>query len=226
MITALSNSTIDRYVYISTASVYRDTADLPVGEEGEKLAGPQPELGPFADYGYNKWLAELSLRDICEKRTIPYTSIRPAIIYGKYNYAPRESYFFDLILDGKPLVMPEGSLALFSFVSVWDVAASILACLERKEAGNRAFNIAGDELVSYQRLWEVFESVTGRTLRREGTTIDRIIREHIPLPFPPDQHLLYGNRLSREVLGMRYTPFVEGMRETWRYYLIGKGIEG
>jgi 2'-hydroxyisoflavone reductase len=110
-------------------------------------------------------------------------------------------------------------------VSVWDVARMILECLEREEAANRAFNAAGDELVSYRRIREVLADVTGRSFRTEGASIERINRDRIPLPFPPDRHLLYANRLSREVLGMRYTSFQEGMRETWRYYLIGKGID-
>jgi 2'-hydroxyisoflavone reductase len=225
MLTSLQDRHVDRYVYVSTASVYRDSTDLPIGEDGRKLDGPQPELGPFAEYGWNKWRGERKLREICGARGIAHVSVRPAIVYGKYNYAPRESYFFDLILAGKGVVIPEKGLALYSFVSVWDVAAVLISCLEGEESKNRAFNAAGNDLVSYGRLCDVLREVTGRDLSVEEAPLERIERERIPLPFPPDTHLLYANGLSRDVLGIGYTPFVEGMRETWRYYLIGKGVD-
>ena len=126
----LPSGSVNHYIYISTTSVYKNTLILPIKEDSEKLTGPQPELGPAAaNYAYNKWQAEQALMEQCRERRIHYTSLRPAIIYGKYNYAPRESYFFDLINQQKIIVVPDNNLALFNFVSVWDVARIILLCL-------------------------------------------------------------------------------------------------
>jgi len=213
-----------QYLYISTASVYAPTAELPVREEAPKLTGPQPELGPFADYAYNKWLAELELQSRCEELDLPYTTIRPAFIYGKYNYAPRESYFFDLIEKNQPIVIPENGLALFSFVSVWDVARIIIGCLGNEAAWHRAFNASAQELVSYLRLVEVFETVTGKNLKVETMPAAEIENRQIPLPFPLDEHLIYAGTLVQRVVNFQYTSLLEGMRETYRYYRIGRGL--
>jgi len=113
--------------------------------------------------------------------SIPYTIIRPAFIYGKYNYAPRENYFFDLIEKGSKIVLPENSLALFSFVSVWDVARIIIGCLETDAALNRAFNASAEELVSYPRLAEVLGIVTGKRLEIETMSTGEIEERRIPL---------------------------------------------
>jgi len=85
---------INHYIYISTTTVYETSLDLPKFEDSPKLSGPMP--GPQGDYGYNKWLTEIELVKQCENKNIPYTIIRPAFVYGQFNYAPRESYFFDL----------------------------------------------------------------------------------------------------------------------------------
>jgi nucleoside-diphosphate-sugar epimerase len=214
-----------QYIYISTASVYDRVHDFPVREDAPKLTGPQPELGQFADYAYSKWRAEEELRKLCESSGLPHTSIRPAFIYGKYNYAPRENYFFDLIVQDEPITIPDKNLALFSFVSAWDVARIILGCIGNSRAYNRAFNASGGELISYERLVEVFEDITGVQLNVQRKPIDEIVDRQIPLPFPLDEHLIYSGTLVQSIMSFEYTPFHEGMAETYRYYRIGRGLK-
>lgn len=218
LMNVLPNNSLKQYIFISTASIYEDTLDLPVKEEAPKLTGPQPELGPAADYGYNKWLAELKLMELCESANIPYTCLRPTIIYGKYNYAPRESYFFDLIKSGQRIVLPDNELALFQFVSVWDVAKIILECIGNQRAFNQAFNLSAEELVSYRRYVQVLEEITGQKISTTVLPVQTIERELIPLPFPLDKHLIYSGTLVQRVLGFEYTPFVEGMKRTYNWY--------
>jgi nucleoside-diphosphate-sugar epimerase len=221
----LPSDEVEQYVYISTASVYDHTLNLPIREDAAKLSGPQPELGPAADYGYDKWRAELTLQEQCSMKGIHHTSIRPAFIYGKYNYAPRESHFFDLLINNEPVVIPENSLALFSFVSVWDVAALTIGCLGNSATYNRAFNASAEELVSYPRLMETLKEVTGISPRITPMSIDEIEARQIPLPFPLDEHLIYDGTLLKGILDFHYTSFHEGMAETYRYYRAGRGLD-
>ena len=219
MLSALDKGRIGHYLYVSTASIYAKTNDLPIKETSPKLDGPQPELGKAADYAYNKWLTELALEKQCRDRGIPHTSIRPTFIYGKYNYAPRESYFFDLIQNGKTIILPENRLALFSFVSVWDVARILGCCIGNQGVLNRAFNVAGDELISYERYVEVLEQIADQKLHIQHMNVDEINRKGIPLPFPLDEHLIYSGAGIRDVLKYEYMPFEEGMRETYKYFV-------
>ena len=162
--------------------------------------------------------------NLAAARDLPHTTVRPAFIYGKYNYAPRESYFFDLIVKGERIIIPEDNLALFSFVYVWDVARIILGCMGNGESFNRAFNASAGEHVSYRRLLEVFEIVTGEELHIETLPLEAIVEQQISLPFPLDEHLIYSGTLVQSIIDFSYTPFVEGMRETYRYYRIGRGL--
>ncbi len=218
VLSALPADSVKHYIYISTASIYEDTLDLPVKEDSPKLSGPQPELGPYADYGHNKWLGELKLMDLARASSIPYTVLRPAIIYGKYNYAPRESYFFDLMRQKKTIVLPDNDMALFQFVSVWDVASIIRRCVGNVKVFGAAFNLAADELICYRRLVEVFEKVSGSRIATRTLSIKTINHLRIPLPFPLDCHLIYSGKLIQEILNFHYTPFATGMQRTYDWF--------
>jgi len=213
-----------QYIYISTASVYAKTNMFPVKEEAPKLEGPQPELGPFADYAFNKLLLEEELTSQCGELGTAWTIIRPAFIYGKYNYAPRENYFFDLIVRNEKVIIPERSLTLFSFVSVWDTARIIIGCAGNEAVFGKPFNVSAEELVSYPMLMDVLREVTSISFNVETKSIETIIHENIPLPFPLDEHLVYDGTLIADTLQFRYTSFLEGMRETYRLYRIGRGL--
>ncbi|MBI2906913.1 MAG: NAD-dependent epimerase/dehydratase family protein [Chloroflexi bacterium] len=209
-------SAVRRYVYISTASVHENSLILPMNEDTPKLTAPLPL--PGGDYAYNKWLTEIKVKELCESRGIPHVSLRPAFIYGAYNYAPRESYFFDLIARDEPIIVPSPPQALFSLVSVWDVANICTRCLENDKVLNSAYIVAAEELVSYDRLTEVLEEITSRKLnvQRQATRI--IETRRIPLPFPLSEHLVYTGELLQKTLDYRYMSFREGMARTYNWF--------
>jgi 2'-hydroxyisoflavone reductase len=64
--------------------------------------------------------------------------------------------------------------------------------------------------------------VTGKNVSTTRLSLEEIERENVPLPFPLDEHLVYSGERIASVLNFRYTPFMEGMKETYRYYLLGR----
>jgi len=211
---------LQHYIFISTTSIYQDSIDIPMKEDAPPLTGRRP--GPHGEYGYNKWLTELKLREICEQKGIAHTSLRPSFIYGKYNYAPRESYFFKLIDENKTIIVPALPQGLFTAASVWDIANVCIACLGNEKVFNNAYNVCSDELISYDRLIQVLETIISRKLYAERMSIDKIEAYQIPLPFPLDQHLVYSGALLQQTLNYEYMPFLEGMRKTYAHYLESK----
>ncbi len=218
LFSALSLNKTKQYIFISTVSVYADTKDLPINERSPTLSGPQPELGPAADYGYQKALAEKTMSMYCRQNNIPFTCLRPGIIYGQYNYAPRESYFFDLFLRENWVAIPQNDLPLFQFVSVWDVARVIELSIGNQKVFNRTFNINAPELISYGRLIEVLETIIGRTMLKRYLSPIEIDQQRIPLPFPLTNHLIYSGELIQQGLSMKYTSLIEGMQMTYNWY--------
>jgi nucleoside-diphosphate-sugar epimerase len=192
-------------------------------EDTPKLTGPLPGAG--GDYAYKKLLLEGELKGFCEKQGISYLSLRPAFIYGQYNYAPRESYFFNLISRDETIILPSPPQALFSMVSVWDIAQICIACLKNQKVFNNAYNVCTEELISYDRILEVLETITSRkfNVRRQPPRL--INASGIPLPFPLEEHLVYSGMRLKEILNFRYMSFFEGMMRTYNWFFKSPSIE-
>ena len=222
--TLLANlpGTVKHYIFISTTSVLQKSSILPAIEAGATLSGPQSELGAYADYGYDKLRAENALRAAAERSGLAYTILRPAIIYGYYNYAPRESYFFDLLCRHQPIVIPENDLALFSFIWVVDMARLISHCIADERTYTQTYNLAAGELVSYSRIVAALGEITGKNLVPVRLSAAEIDRQGIPLPFPLNEHLLYSGTKIQHLFDFVYTPFKNGLREALKYYLMVK----
>lgn len=215
---ALNPEGAGRYVFISTVSVYAPTRVLPVTESAPLLTGPLPLPGPAATYGYDKRLAEHAAMGQSIIKKIPYTILRPVVVFGRYNYAPRESYFFDLVEKGGPVPIPAGDMALFQFVYVADVARAILKSMESENAADSIYNLAAPELISYGRFVDVLEQAMERKIETLSLPVSRIEADRIPLPFPLTEHWIHsGEKIGRE-LGFSYTPLVAAMRETYTDY--------
>jgi len=210
---------VRQYIFISTTTVYAKTSRLPIGEDAAKLMGPQAELGAWGDYGFDKWRSETVVRSECERRAIAHTVFRPAIIYGYYNYSPRESYFFDRLTSRRPIEIPDDSLALFSFIWVVDMAHALIRAMGEPRAFGQAYNLASDELISYRRIVDALGDITGKAVETVALPSSEIDRRGIPLPFPLAEHLVYSGQAARDAFDLTYTPFTTGIRESLKYYL-------
>lgn len=216
---------IKQYIFISTTSVYDNSSILPFNEKAKTVDKSQPELGEYAEYGLDKIKAERFLKKICLEKSISWTILRPASIYGKFNYAPREEYFFDLIEKGETIIIPENDLALFSFIFVEDFAKIILKCMENQCVYNRIFNVVSPEYFSYIKYIETLEGIIKRKIKIRKMSVAKIIQEGIPLPFPIDQHQIYsGNKLAK-ALDFNFTLLSAGLKKTYEFYKFLKKIK-
>jgi len=216
---------IKQYIFISTTSVYDHSSTLPLDENAKTVNTPQPELGEYAEYGLDKIKAERYLEKVCLEKSIPWTILRPTSIYGKFNYAPREEYFFDLIEKNETIIIPENDLALFTFIFVEDFAKIILNCMENQRVYSQIFNVVSPEYFSYKKYIETLEVVTERNIRTRQMSVTKIIEERIPLPFPIDEHQIYsGNKLDK-VLDFPYTPLSVGLKKTYKFYKFLKNVK-
>lgn len=206
-----------QYICISTATVHQNSLTLPMNEETPLLTGPLP--GPHGDYGYKKVLLEQTLRERADRNGFRHLALRPVFIYGKYNYAPRESYFCDLIAKGQPIILPTPPQALFSMVSVWDLARICIACIENSEVPSGAYVVASDELICYDRLIEVLQAAAGKQLEIIRRPVRVLENQGIPLPFPLEELLIYSGARLQTILNYHYSSFAESMAKTYNWYL-------
>ena len=202
---------IGQYIFISTSSVYVSTG---VKKEGDPLVEPD-RADPILEYISNKVLLEREVKDTCGPRGIPYTIVRPAFIYGPYNYAPRESYFIKHIVKGIPVPEPTDANAKFSMVYVADVARALETFVVDKEACNEEFNLAGVEQVTYASLFSELERCNGAPFARRPVTVSQVKAENIPLLFPLEADDLCSGEKMSQCFGFEYTSFSAGMDKTF-----------
>lgn len=214
--------TIGQYVLISTVDVYeRDSAvvkteDTPLeektfaGEAGVYIAG--------------KVALEREIVSVCGERGIPYTVFRPAILYGPYNYAPRESAYIQMLLLNHALPCFTDADGRFQFVYVKDAALAVLKCLGKESAFGQAYNLCADQILTYESFFETLKRAAEPEdvleLAEVSLTVEQAAVQGVPLPFPvkeAETHLC-DNRKGKRELGLAYTDFEEGMRRTYRAF--------
>lgn len=211
----------DRYVFISTADVY----DRDIRTSKDETAPLQTHRASCAaaDYMFNKMLLEGEAREVSAAHCTALTILRPAFIYGPYNYAPRESYFVQKIVKGEPIPVPTDSEAQFQFVYVKDVAEAIISCINAAGTAEQIYNLSAPEIVTYRTYMETLAQVSDIPFTTRPVTVEQVIRENIPLPFPltrEEDELYSGQRICDE-LGLTYTPFQTGMERAYQAF---KGV--
>lgn len=226
-----------QYVLISTVDVYRrgikgrKNEDTPLetrvfsGEAGEYIAG--------------KVALEREVREECAGRGIEYTVLRPAVLYGPYNYAPRESMYIQMMVKNGLLPHINDAQGRFQMVYVKDAAEAAVKALLNENAYGRAYNLCEEEEITYDRLYEALRNAAGTEAEGAGSgaekrggaaggteikelrvTVEEAREKGIPLPFPvtEEETELYDNGRGKRELGLSYTGLLEGMGRTYRAF--------
>ncbi len=203
-----------QYILISSCSVFRPSDDQ--HDEEFPLIDQQPQDAVQA-YAYNKMLLEKEAKESCRKQGVDCTILRPSFVYGPFNYAPRESWYFKKLLAGEPIPVPVDATSRFQIVYVKDIAKAIMACTADEKSYNNSYNLAAPEMIDYKK-WMDFIDSLGVPFSTQEVSVEQVYNENIEVPFPLDQNELYsGEKITRE-LGVVYTPFDQGMQETFENY--------
>ncbi|MCM1121214.1 MAG: NAD-dependent epimerase/dehydratase family protein [Eubacterium sp.] len=212
---------IGQYLLVSTVDVYeREAAQVKTEETSFERREIPGEAGAYIA---GKVAAEEALREVCGARGIPFTILRPAILYGPYNYAPRESVYIQMLLQNHALPRFTDADGRFQFVYVKDAARAAIACLGNEKAYGQAYNLCQDEILTYDSFFAVLRLVAeedGAEAAEVPLSFAQASLQGIPAPFPvtaAETHLC-DNSKGKAELGLRYTDFAEGMRRTYRAF--------
>ncbi len=211
---------LTRYVFMSSVAAYGDGLNH---HEGDALAQddhPQP-------YVRNKAMSERALFRLHHRIGLPVVTLRPPFVYGPENAFYREAFFWDRMRDGRAILIPGDGRRLMQFVFVKDLVWSCLRVLDTPAAVGHAFNVANPRPVTQ------LDAVAAMAeAARKKPELVRVPRERILAAggHPMGPKLYFGAYYdvppitlviakAQRVLGLRTTDFVDGLRETWRWYL-------
>jgi UDP-glucose 4-epimerase len=146
-------------VYASSASVYGDSAALPLSEN--------VALTPLSPYGADKAASELQARAAFAIHGVPSTGLRLFNVFGPRQdpaspYSGVISIFAENIIAGRPLMIFGDGKQSRDFIYVGDVVGAMVAAMDRPDKSARVFNVGRGERTDLLQLIAALERVTGR----------------------------------------------------------------
>src|SRR5690606_22114917 len=93
----------------------------------------------------------------------PVTTLRPPFVHGPRQPFYREQFFWDRLLDGRPIILPDGGDTPIQWVFVSDLAAAAVQSIEVPEAAGQSFNMAHREPLTQRTFIEALARAAGVT---------------------------------------------------------------
>jgi nucleoside-diphosphate-sugar epimerase len=205
-------------LFCSTGRVYDHTLPIPYDEE-------TPRSLYWGEYARNKIAAEDVLAERSRRDGLPVTILRPTHVIGPLNTRNNETFFFDRILSGRPVLVPGNGGWLRQFGHVEDLADSFTAALGNPKAFGRAYNVTGEEVITQVGFVELIAELLERQVELQH--FDPAILKRFEKPGPVfgqnlvyDCHAVYTTSRLRAELGVRprYT-LASGLEQTFEWYL-------
>jgi len=172
--TELFNGRIGRYVFISSGQVYlvREGAIRPYREEdypGPVMAASSPVSPDYESwlYGVEKRAAEDTLAVAWTARGFPVTTLRLPMVASERDRRGRVQAYMARILDGGPLLIPEGAGLPLRHVYVRDVADLVVRLVSSDSGIGRAYNVSWVESMQL----EEFITLLAFLMRRTATIV-------------------------------------------------------
>jgi 2'-hydroxyisoflavone reductase len=207
------------YVFMSSVAAYRPGVNL--RENDPLVADDDPN-----DYARHKASTERRLFRMHADSRFPVSTIRPPFVHGPRQPFYREQFFWDRMLDGRPIVLPgDGSTPMpWAFVS--DVAESCVRAIEVPAAAGEAFNVGHTEATTQRSFIELLARVAGVQAKlvpvpREkiaaagGQLIGGNLYFGEFLDLPPYRQVI---EKAPRILGVKMTPLETALRKGFEWY--------
>ena len=204
---------VGHVVFVSTGRVYDHARPIPFDED-------TPRNLYWGEYARHKIAGEDVLLQRYRERGLPVTIVRPTHVYGPLNTRNNETFFFDRLVRGRPILLPDGGGWLRQFGHVADLADAMAAMLGVPAAFGRGYNVTGEEAITQVGFVELIAEVTKRPLT---LVLAPTAAGGKPVPFSQnlvyDCHAVYTTARVRTELGVspRYT-LATGLAQTFEWY--------
>ena len=204
---AITGAPSHRFVYVSSAGVYATSELWPLTEASP--TDPQSRHAGKAET--ETWL---------RSEGIPFTSFRPTYIYGPGNYNPIERWFFDRIVNDRPVPLPGDGSTITQLGHVEDLAEAMARCIDVETSANRIYNCSGSQGVSFKGLIQAAAVACGKDpdaiqMRSfDPSGLDPKARKAFPLRL---SHFLTDiTRVQRELAWQPSFDLASGLADSYR----------
>jgi len=160
------------YILVSTGQVYLVRLDPPAPAREEDYDGPlmaEPPPGHRDrgdwEYGMGKRGCEDVLADAWASRRFPSTRLRIPIVNGERDHTRRLESYVWRILDGGPMLLPDGGRSRLRQVYSGAVVSTLLRVLGDPATFGQAYNVCQDETPTLAELIVLIADLLGAPAR-------------------------------------------------------------
>ncbi len=154
-----------QYIFTSSASAYHKPAASYIITEGTTLANP------YWEYSRNKIACEDYLMEQYRKKGFPVTIVRPSHTYDERSipvavYGKKGTWqVIKRIQEEKPVLIPGDGSSLWTLTFNRDFATGYIGLLGNRHAIGEAFQITGDESLTWNQIYQTIADALHVTLR-------------------------------------------------------------
>jgi 2'-hydroxyisoflavone reductase len=210
----------ERYVFVSSLSVYSDDRTPGQDESGPVGELDDPTLEEITDETYGP------LKVLCEReveRAFPGRALilRWGLMVGPLDYTDRFTYWPRRVAAGGEVLAPGPKEQPVQFADGRDVAAWMLSAVERRLVG--VFNVTGPERpLSFGEMVETALEVTGSDARFTWADPEFLLEQQVepwsdlPLWLPGEENAGFARRVSQRAIdaGLEFRPIADTVRDT------------
>jgi nucleoside-diphosphate-sugar epimerase len=164
---AVLDGAVGHYVFISTGQVYlvRVNCPRPAREpdyDGPIMAEPTDshEWAEW-DYGVGKRQCEDVLATAWAARRFPGTRLRLPMVNGERDYYRRLESYLWRVLDGGPVLVPEGGGHQVRHIYGWDVVEAISGLLGNSDTFGQAYNLCQEDTPTLREVVSLIAEAAG-----------------------------------------------------------------
>ncbi len=218
-----------QYIYISSASAYHKPAAGYVITEGTTLANP------YWAYSRDKIACEEILMREYRERGFPVTIVRPSHTYDERSvplgvHGDHGSWqVIRRMMEGKPVIIHGDGSSLWTMTHNSDFARGFIGLMGNPQAIGEAFQITGDETLTWDQIYGAVAEALGVPLRAVHVSSEFLAAAGKKVGYDFEGSLIGdkavsvvfdNSKLKRLVPGMRTrVPFREGVRRALEYVL-------
>ena len=217
-----SLNNLDKYIFISTCSVYDNENNLTLlrNEESKILScnSDQKTDRTTESYGNRKAECERILND----SGLSFAILRPALVFGKYDPTDRFYYWLYQIKRMNILLLPENGERIFSTTYVSDLVETIIQSLEQNSSSG-VYNVITNPKTSISQLVAHARQVLKSDFSIINSSAEFLKKNNVaqwidmPLWINGD-HFTYSNKKFTEELGIKTTDFKKAIENTIHYF--------
>lgn len=209
-----------KYVFISTCSVYQsDNLEILKTENAPVLSCTKEQAVDRTDATYGN--RKIACEELLKQYGINYTILRPALVYGRYDYTDRLYYWLHQAKTKRLLLMPDNGERKFSVTYVHHLVDTILQSLNKDS--NEAYNVITQPQTSIKEIVDIatdlFNKIPSFITATPQFLAENKITQWMDMPLWIDgDHFTYSNQKLLNDFSSKPTQFKQSIFEAIEYY--------